>query len=455
MSNKVLINRGCRQGDPVASRLFIICAEILAIQIRNNAMIKGIRLMNKHEIKLSQFADDTTLILDGTEESLSESMLEIQRFGEISGLKINYSKTQVAWIGSMKFSNNKLCPKYNLQWGISKFNLLGIDFDVNLHNIPKLNYDKKLVRLKNIIRVWSRRNLTPIGKKIVFKTLLISLMNHLFISLPDPDVNFMKELKTVMLNFIWGGKVDKIKRSVATLQYSEGGLKFLDLDYYITALKSTWIRRYLISDGKWKNIINCSIDINKLIHCGSGYIQKTCESIDNKFWKDTLLSWKVIADKDVKLNKNYNILHSPIWYNDDIKVDRQQVFIKDWFDKGIIYIGDLLDTNLNFKTQTDIQEKYNITLNFLTYHSLIRAVKSFVKTDKLQDFEQTLYPVYPQNIRLFFKSKKGAKDMYNVLCKNDDIKPTALYKWKEIFMHNNDDELFKIFHLPFRITSMS
>ena len=50
------------QGCPL---LFILSAEILAKAIRTYADIKGL-LVNNTEIKLSQYADDTTLILDGS-----------------------------------------------------------------------------------------------------------------------------------------------------------------------------------------------------------------------------------------------------------------------------------------------------------------------------------------------------------------------------------------------------
>ena len=63
------IERGCRQGDPVAPYLFILSVEILGILIRNNVKIKGIKLGNV-EYLLSQFADDTSMTLDGSEKCL-------------------------------------------------------------------------------------------------------------------------------------------------------------------------------------------------------------------------------------------------------------------------------------------------------------------------------------------------------------------------------------------------
>ena len=48
--------------------------------------------MNRREIKLSQYADDTTLILDGTKESVKASLKTLDDFKEVSGLKLNDKK---------------------------------------------------------------------------------------------------------------------------------------------------------------------------------------------------------------------------------------------------------------------------------------------------------------------------------------------------------------------------
>ena len=59
----------CRQGDPISVYIFILCAEILNIKLKNNKNIKGIHINSKEYI-ISQFADDTTLFLDGSDKSL-------------------------------------------------------------------------------------------------------------------------------------------------------------------------------------------------------------------------------------------------------------------------------------------------------------------------------------------------------------------------------------------------
>jgi hypothetical protein len=59
------------------SYLFIITAEILGIAIRRSDDVKGFKYKNA-ESKLSQYADDTQIIIDGSENSIkTESFFEI------------------------------------------------------------------------------------------------------------------------------------------------------------------------------------------------------------------------------------------------------------------------------------------------------------------------------------------------------------------------------------------
>ena len=58
---------GIRQGCPISPLCFILACEILSCHIRQNKQIKGIRLPleigGRNEMKIMQFADDSTLFL--------------------------------------------------------------------------------------------------------------------------------------------------------------------------------------------------------------------------------------------------------------------------------------------------------------------------------------------------------------------------------------------------------
>ena len=70
--------------------------------------------MENNKIKLSQYADDTQLILDGTEKSLKAALNLFKQFYTTSGLKINVDKTSTLWIGSSCGSLETLCEKFAL-----------------------------------------------------------------------------------------------------------------------------------------------------------------------------------------------------------------------------------------------------------------------------------------------------------------------------------------------------
>ena len=106
LSDYFTLQRGCRQGDPISPYIFILCVEILGKMIRNDRKLQGIKINNK-VFKLSQYADDTQIFLDGSENSLHELMLILRKFYNLSGLKVNEDKIKALWVGAMCKSEKK------------------------------------------------------------------------------------------------------------------------------------------------------------------------------------------------------------------------------------------------------------------------------------------------------------------------------------------------------------
>ena len=120
----------------------------------------------------------------------------------------------------------------------------------------------------------------------MIKTFMMSAFNHLFIMLPNPDSTLIDK---IMFSFWWNKKPSKIKQATIIKQYGEGGLKMINIMAFIETLKSTWIRRFLITDNKWQMFIKKYIQIEKLTGCNIKYIEKMITHLPNKFWKDVLI----------------------------------------------------------------------------------------------------------------------------------------------------------------------
>ena len=92
--------------------------------IKSDTSINGMKI-NNSEYLLSQYADDSSFILDGGDNWVRKSLNILEKFSECAGLKTNLEKTEAIWIGSKVHSTERLLPWQNLKWNQSgKLNYL-------------------------------------------------------------------------------------------------------------------------------------------------------------------------------------------------------------------------------------------------------------------------------------------------------------------------------------------
>lgn len=160
---------------------------MLGCLIRKNKRISRIDIDNI-ECETTQYADDLTVILDGSNTSLLQTLNTLDHFERISGLKVNEDTTNVVYIGSL--ANQKQNPKITLKqlnWVPGgKFKALGVQFSTNVDEMGNLNYNSVLDSVLNMIQHWSKRNLTVLGRITVLMSLLIPKFNHLVFAIPNP-----------------------------------------------------------------------------------------------------------------------------------------------------------------------------------------------------------------------------------------------------------------------------
>ena len=402
--------RGIRQGDPVSGFLFNIAVEILARQIKNSNRLTGIRLNTNTEVRISQYADDTILFLDGSERSLNGATEELAKFSSESGLKLNWEKTSGLFIGSQNspdYSSNELIKK--IKW-VDEIKILGIYFTRNVTNITDNNLEKKLSTLENEIAQWKRRYITPIGKITVIKSLLLSKLVHILVALPNPSRALIKTIERKLYNFLWNNKPDPVKRLKVIQRYEHDGLKMVDLASFIQSLKLSWLKRLTIYTTSGEPVARpTQLDPFQLLMYGTAQLKVIKSQIKNVFWREVVSS--LIQFNELLDLKPEQIMREQLWFSDYTKFETSKV--TQWDKRGLRFIGDLFNKdNGNLLTREEIKTQYRISMTFLCYESLIRSLPEVIRNATCIPYET---PNIPFKLQFFLNRTDIARYFYSLL----------------------------------------
>ena len=402
------LERGVRQGCPLSCVLFVLCVEILSQYVRDCKDIEGINV-NGYEFKVNQFADDTTAILKNV-ASAKKVIDVLFEFSECSGLKINCEKTNAIWIGSNRYCKER---PLGLHWSQGPLRLLGIHVGYNIQANNEHNFNEKLKKLEVCLNIWKQRNLTIYGKNLLCKSLGISQLIYSSTMSCMPG-KIAKQCQQKISDFIWHGKPPKVKWETLIASLEKGGIKAPDMSIYNKALKLSWIPRFL--DGlqnPWKVIPEFILQkvggFRFLLKCNYDTALLNLSNLPS-FYFDILYCWaelKCLYNNDITNNNNEQIL----WNNKYILIDKKSVFYKKWYDKGVIYVGDLKCPDGNILSFNQFIDKFSIDTSFLQYWGLITAIPDLWRKANLSNYKHQLIA------NQYVKFDEYTVDLCKVKCK--------------------------------------
>jgi hypothetical protein len=269
----------------------------------------------------------------------------------------------------------------------------------------------------------------------------------------------IKEVKDIIVNFLWDGGSSKIAYKILIQQIENGGLKLLDFEDKVKALKLMWIKRYVKgTDKKWMAATKFFYNTNNLVQYFS--FNKGKIKLAHKFYEEIHNFWSELQCFDV--TNPEAILNQCIWNNQHITIQNRPFIWEHWVRHGIMYIKDIVGCNGAFLSHNDINDKYHVRCNFLNALQIRQSIPSTWRA--VIHNTHVVKHNCPDEPSVMLMGDKGkilnmmyidCKTMYWMYVQRKKRQPSSIKKWIDDYpkFENADLTLWKnIYHLAFNIT---
>ncbi|WVZ81051.1 LOW QUALITY PROTEIN: hypothetical protein U9M48_028478 [Paspalum notatum var. saurae] len=266
--------KGLRQGDPLSPILFNLVADIKWPDSRIDTSSSG------GSLSILQYADDTILFLERNLEQAKNLKIILCAFEKLSGLKINFHKSELFCYGEAKSHFEQYSQIFGCSMGCFPFRYLGIP----MNHKRLLNKDWKVIedRFQKKLSSWKGK-LLSYGARLVLINSVLSSLAMFMMSFFEVPKGILKKLDFYRSTFFWQGDNHKKKYrlskwDILCLTKDQGGLGILNLEIQNKCLLSKWLFKLLNEDGLWQQLLRKKYIKDKTI----GEVQ--WKSGDSQFW---------------------------------------------------------------------------------------------------------------------------------------------------------------------------
>lgn len=159
--------KGLKQGDPISPLLFNLVADALSEMLtlaKEAGHLEGVvpNLVPGGLTHL-QYADDTILFLQNTEENILTVKFLLYCFEAMSGMKINYQKSEVFVIGVDDAEAQRIAEKFNCERGKFPMKYLGIP--ISSVRLTVADFAASPDKLEKRLATWKCGHLSYGGKQ--------------------------------------------------------------------------------------------------------------------------------------------------------------------------------------------------------------------------------------------------------------------------------------------------
>lgn len=431
------LTRGIRQGCPISALLFLLCAEVLACNIRGNREIEGITL-RQNEIKITQFADDTCLYLKDI-PSLEKVLIIFESFYRYAGLRLNKEKSEIIWLGKTERVGN--IENISIQNNPTKALGIWLCKDENL--ITKHNIESKVLKIKSLLNIWKQRNLTIKGRVTILKSQALPIITFVASCLHIPD-HCIEQIERLFFEFLWPNKKHHVKKKTVIESIENGGIKMPDVSSYIKSLHIMWLKRLLLKTS-------CSPTVEYILQTKD--IARFLQLKNNvkflgripSFYKECLNDWYKLHNQPPLTG--CEVLSETIWGNEFILIDSKPVKNHIWRSHGIENIYHLLNGNGYFKTIEHLYQDFNLRVSVMLYNSIKAAIPQEWLRLVRENVDCIIHFPLPINLNLNLKLGNKTttlkqctnKELYDEYISKKSIRPSSYERWETDYYYANFD----------------